>query len=295
MLSILIPTYNYNVYPLVYELAKQCNNTGITFEILCQDDCSNSPINIKNQEIKHLSNCYFFINKINLGRGKNLNSLVEKAKFEWVLFLDCDTFPAQDNFIKNYTEAATKNNSIVFGGIVYEINKPKKEALLRWVYGRKREALSVRDRNKNSSYTALTSNLLIKKEVLLKHPFDDSITKYGYEDLCFFAVLNTNHFKITHIENPTYHLDLETSGLFLKKTRTALENLTFLEKTNKITLKESKIISTYQKLKKLKLATTIAFIFNKIESKIEANLISENPSLFLFDLYKLGYYCNLKK
>lgn len=296
MLSILIPTYNYNVYPLACELAKQCNNTRITFEILCQDDCSNSPINIQNQEIKLLSNCYFFINEINLGRGKNLNSLVTKAKFEWVLILDCDTFPVQDNFIKNYINlTAIPSNSIVFGGIVYENKKPEKEALLRWVYGHKREALSVSDRNRNPAYSALTSNLLIKKEVLIKHPFDESITKYGYEDLCFFVVLNTNHFEVIHIKNPTYHLNLETSSLFLKKTKAALENLAFLEKTNKITLKESKIIRTYQKLEKLKLSTSVAFILTKIQAKIEANLTSEKPSIFLFDLYKLGYYCNLKK
>ena len=295
MLSILIPTFNYNVYPLVYELAKQCNDTGITFEILCQDDCSNSPVNIKNQEIKLLSNCFFFINESNLGRGKNLNSLVDKARFEWLLFLDCDTFPTQDNFIKNYINSITQNNLITFGGIVYENKRPEKKALLRWIYGKKREALSVSDRNKNPSYSALTSNLLIKKEVLIRYPFDDSITKYGYEDLRFFAVLNANNFKITHIENATFHLDLETSDLFLKKTRIALENLAFLEKSNKLSIKESKIIAVNKKIKKLRLTAFIAFIFSKTQLTIENNLLSENPSLFLFDIYKLGYYCSLKK
>ncbi|MGQ7946795.1 glycosyltransferase family 2 protein [Flavobacterium sp. WC2509] len=294
MLSILIPTYNYNIYSLVEELEKQCKNIDINFEILCQDDCSNSLLNTKNKEIKLLHNCFFFINETNIGRGKNLNSLVTKAKFEWILFLDCDTFPTKDNFIKNYIETAYQNDLIVFGGIVYKNKKPERDALLRWIYGQKREALSLSNRNKRPNFSALTSNLLIKKEIFSKYPFDDSITKYGYEDLCFFAVLNNNHFEVKHIENPTYHLDLETSNLFLKKTRTALENLNFLEKSNKISEKESKIIVAYQKLDKLKLTPFIAFIFSKIQLKIETNLLSENPSLFWFDIYKLGYYCQLK-
>lgn len=296
MLSILIPVYNYNAYPLVRELAKQCNDAGITFEILCQDDCSNSPINIKNQEIRHLTNCFFFINETNLGRGKNLNSLVLKAKFEWILFLDCDTFPTQDNFIINYIKLTPiPGNSIAFGGIVYQNEKPPKEALLRWMYGQKREALSISERNKRPSFSALTSNLLIEKEILKKYPFDNSITKYGYEDLCFFSVLYANNIKITHIENPTYHLGLESSHLFLKKTRAALENLAGLEKSNKLSATESKLIAVHHKLEKLKLTILLSFLFSKTKSKIASNLLSEKPSLFLFDIYKLGYYCTLKK
>ena len=295
MLSILIPTYNYNAFPLVSELKKQADYAGIDYEILVQDDASFSTLNNENQNINTIKNCFFFVNNHNLGRAGNLNSLVAKAKFEWILFLDCDTFPTQEKFIKNYIKATISNNSIVFGGIVYKNKKPKKEALLRWVYGQKREALPLSERNKNPAYSALTSNLLIKKEILEKHPFDDSITQYGYEDLCFFSELNKNHFEVTHIVNPTYHLDLETSGLFLKKTQTALENLLLLEKSKKLSAQESKIIAVQQKLENLKLTACAAYMFSKIKSKIESNLLSEKPSLFWFDMYKLGYYCTLKK
>ena len=50
MLSILIPTYNYNVFPLVLDLHKQCLECKIDFEILCQDDHSNQFSN-ENQKI----------------------------------------------------------------------------------------------------------------------------------------------------------------------------------------------------------------------------------------------------
>jgi glycosyltransferase involved in cell wall biosynthesis len=67
MLSILIPIYNYNAYPLVKELHSQCLEATIDFEILCQDDFS---VNIQQKEINTLENCRFSRNETNLGRGK---------------------------------------------------------------------------------------------------------------------------------------------------------------------------------------------------------------------------------
>ncbi|WP_264551754.1 glycosyltransferase family 2 protein [Flavobacterium sp. N2038] len=279
MLSILIPVYNYNALPLVNELVKQCNTCGINFEILCQDDASNSGENAQNQIINSFSNCAFFINDSNLGRGKNINSLAQKAKYDWFLILDCDTFPAQNSFIQNYIAAISESKSIYFGGIVYEDKKPEQEQLLRWIYGQKRETSAV-----------LTSNLLIKKDVFLQHQFDESVTKYGYEDLLFFSVLKKNDFKITRIENPTFHLNLETSQVFLNKTKTAIENLFFLYQSGKISTDDSKIVKAFEVLKKVKLIRFSNFIFKKNQDKIERNLLSEKPSLFLFDLYKLGYF-----
>lgn len=40
MLSILIPTYNYDVVPLVLELLEQCLECGIAFKNLVFDDGS---------------------------------------------------------------------------------------------------------------------------------------------------------------------------------------------------------------------------------------------------------------
>ncbi|SHH21162.1 glycosyltransferase family 2 protein [Flavobacterium defluvii] len=282
MLSVLIPVYNYNVLELVTELVKQCNLCGINFEILCQDDASNSKENIQNQEINSFSNGSFFVNDTNLGRGKNINSLARKAKYNWLLILDCDTFPSDNNFIQNYISALSESVNIIFGGIIYEDKKPQNEKLLRWIYGKERETSAL-----------LSSNLLIKKDIFLQYPFDESITKYGYEDLVFFAVLKKNNFNINQIENPTFHLNLETSEAFLAKTKTALENLVLLYNSGKISSEESKIIKVFELLKKVKLIRFASYVFKKNQIKIERNLISEKPSLFLFDIYKLGYFCFL--
>jgi hypothetical protein len=56
MLSILIPIYNYNAYPLVKEL--QCLEATIDFEIFCIDDASNE-YESNNNPIQFISNCIY--------------------------------------------------------------------------------------------------------------------------------------------------------------------------------------------------------------------------------------------
>ena len=293
MLSILIPVYNYSVYPLVSELQKQCLESNIQFEILCQDDASNL-FKIENEKINSLENCNFSVNNLNVGRGKNINFLAEKSKYEWLLIMDCDTFPTQNNYIQKYISQINEAEKVVFGGIEYKKEKPSSDQLLRWFYGNARESISVEKRNTNPNGSALTSNILIQKKVFNSNKFNDSITKYGYEDLVFLSDLKKKGILVKHIDNPTYHMGLETSEQFLAKTKIALENLKSISENNSIYNSESKILKVYNVLKQLYLTSFISTIFKKTERNLEHNLLSKNPSLFLFDLYKLGYYCTIK-
>ena len=294
MLSILIPVYNYAVFPLVLEVHKQCIAAGIPFEILCQDDCSSSFME-ENQIINQLSYCHLSRNSSNFGRGKNINTLAQKAQFDWLLLLDCDTFPRDSFFIKNYLSFIEKPMApLAFGGIIYHPKKPHTPQLLRWVYGQKREALSCKFRNKKPNSRALTSNLVIRKEIALRHPFPESVSDYGYEDLSFLSNLGQQNITVFHIDNPTFHLNLETSAQFLAKTEIALQNLSLLIQTKTIKPNESKIIATFLWVKKLHLVQLIAWIFQKTKTVTTKNLLSDNPSLLLFDWYKLGYLCLLQ-
>ena len=83
MLSILIPIYNYNVFPLVSELHKQCLELNIDFEILCQDDASNSKLNQENEKVNSLSHSSFVALTQNIAHRANRNSLVEKSKYNY--------------------------------------------------------------------------------------------------------------------------------------------------------------------------------------------------------------------
>jgi len=296
MLSVLIPTYNYSALPLVREIHKQCEAAEISYEIIVQDDGSTHFDSIEeNQTISKLSNCQFIQNECNLGRAKNINSLLKSAKFDWMLLLDCDTKPTSENFIRIYVEIMQKSScEIFFGGIAYRDTPPKESEILRWKYGKEREAISAEKRNTNPYLTLLTSNILCHKSLFEKVLFNENITEYGYEDLVFGQQLAQLKIEINHIENPVFHLNYETSEAFLEKTEKSLQTLFFLEENKIINAKTTKLQKAYQRLKWWKLEGIFFLLFKKWKLRIIKNLLSNTPKLFYFDLYKLGYFIILK-
>lgn len=297
MISILIPTYNYNTLPLVEELYEQAVLEAIEFEIIVQDDAS--PINeitSINETINQRKFCQFIRNEINLGRGQNRNALLQKAKYPWVLLMDCDTFPKHKNFIKNYVEnTKDKDKKAIFGGIIYKDEKPKEDEMLRWIFGKSREEIPLKKRQSNPFHYALISNMLLQKEVLLSHPFNDVLFNYGYEDIIFILELKKAPIKIHHIENPAFHLNLEKSIVFLHKFHSSLHNLKLVLDQKMISPNDTSLTKIYSKLDRYHLVNLAAFIFDCFQSLFRKNLQSKNPSLFIFDLYRLGYFCKLNK
>ncbi|MFC7773227.1 glycosyltransferase family 2 protein [Flavobacterium sp. GCM10027622] len=296
MLSVLIPTYNYSALQLVNEILRQCEEAQIIFEIVVSDDGSNDKTTLsENLIINNLSYSRFEQNPINLGRAGNMNLLSKKAQYEWLLFMDCDTFPKEKNFISNYLGEIQKSDQLVhFGGICYKENPPNTNQILRWKYGRKREEIKASDRQKHPYKNTLTSNILIHKTIFQNVTFNLKITEYGYEDWVFVTDLQSEGVTINHIDNPTYHLNYETSKIFLEKTKKALETLVFIEESKLISTEKTKVQKAYKFLQKFKLSGIFCYFFNLVFKKIEHQLVSSNPSLLFFDFYKLGYYTRLK-
>ena len=295
MLSIVIPVYNYNVFPLVSELKKQADELGIIYEILVQDDVSQEFIP-ENSQINSLEDCSFSINAENLGRGKNINVLCFKSRYYHVLIMEADALPENESYLKNYIELLSKSNpNVIFGGVKYPETVPSKEKLLRWKYGINREIKSLDHRLKHQYDFVFTWNLLLKKEILLQFPFPEFIHEYGYEDSIFIENLRFNSVPVNHIENCLIHHNSENNIDFIKKSERAVNNLHDLIHFNKIDAKKIRLSNLYTILKKLHFTRIVKGIYLKTKKQILNNLTSENPNLYLLDFYKLGYYCNLKK
>ncbi len=294
MISILIPTYHYNVLSLVENLHKQCESAKIEYEILVLDDASNEKESVEeNSKINGLAHCSFQILSENIGRSKIRNLLAEKAQFKWLLFLDADTFPSTSNFIQNYLTAMAKNTQVVFGGIAYPENTAQ-NASLRHKYGTERESLSLEDRLKNPYRSFITMGFAIKKEVFEIIRFDENLSGYGYEDSVFGFDLQKNNIQLVHIDNTVIHLNLESNEDFINKSKLALQNLMDFYDSGVIDGKSVKILDIYLKLKKFKLLLAVRWFYTLTKSKILQNLYSSKPSLFLFDVYRLGYLSSLK-
>ena len=286
MLSILIPTYNYDVFPLVENLQKQAIKANITFEVLVFDDASQNHFN--NSKINELNNCSFTILHQNIGRSAIRNLLAKTAKYEWLLFLDADVLPVTDTFITVYTEQIKSSNFVFFsGGIAYKNDKPSKDNMLRWKYGHHREAISFEQRLNGEPYYTIV-NSLFHKSVFDKVQFDEKIKLYGYEDVMFITDA-LQYFQVGVVDNPVFHLDNTSSSEFLDKTKSALTNLHFLISTKQIDVQRIKIARVYMNLKKYKLHFFMGAVYKAFHKLMERQLKGGNPSLFLFDIYRLGY------
>ena len=75
----------------------------------------------------------------------------------------------------------------------------------------------------------------------------------------------------------------------------SLKNLKFLLDTNKIKYEDTNLSKKYQFLKKIKADIIFQIIFPFLKTTILKNLNSEYCSIFIFDLYKLGYFCLINK
>jgi hypothetical protein len=293
MLSILIPTYNFNVYNLVNVLNKQALEAKIAFEIIVLDDGSQK-FHIENNKINEIKFCSYEILKSNIGRSAIRNLLAKKASFENLLFLDSDTIPIGDNFISNYLLKITTEEKIVSGGILYSKLKPQKSQLLRWKYGIKREAISVENRIKKPYLRLLTLNFMIKKSVFNKVSFNDTIPNLRHEDTLFSYNLKQNKIRVDHFENPVYHLGLDDFEVAIKKENESLIALKFLIQSNLIPADYIGLSKVFYLLKKMQLLFFIAVFYKITKPFLLKNLSSKNPSLFIFDIYRLGYLCSLE-
>ena len=250
MLSILIPTYNYNTFPLVKELYNQCISCNIIFEIICLDDAS-SDYSIENQNINKLSNCYYYTNKKNLGRTTTRNKLVDKAIYDWFLFLDSDVIPVNSNFIKNYLSYIGSKYNIVLGGYCYQDILPNTNSEFRYKYGKEREEKPAVERNQSPYKYIFSGNFLIQKTTFLNTNYKEEENHYGM-DVLFSYQLFIKKTNILHIENPIYHLGLETNEKFFTKSLKAVESRKkFLIDSVHIE-KTSPLIKAYKSLKNTK-------------------------------------------
>lgn len=293
MISVLIPTYNYNTFPLVSNLFGQIEKASIDFEIICLDDAS-AKFHAENNQINTLPNCSYFILEKNIGRSAIRNLLAAKARFDNLLFLDADVIPVSDDFISNYISNLNSEEKVVYGGIRYQEEKPEKSQVLRWIYGNSREALPVEKRIQNEYLSFLTLNFLISKSVFEKVKFNEEIPNLRHEDTLFSFDLKRAKIKMVHIENPVIHNGLESSLIFLRKSEEALQGLDYLIENKLLCSEYIRLSGKFETLKKYYLNSLYLLFYKTFRKSFLRNLLGKKPSMLVFDLYRLGYFTALK-
>jgi len=191
--------------------------------------------------------------------------------------------PVNPDFLHRYlTQPVT---GVTIGGIVYEQNKPP-GLELRWQYGRSREEAPAEVRQKTPYQRVFSSNLFVSQAVFLKHFPQRELSGYGHEDTLFAWRLKQHRIPVFHLENPVWHLGLDSAEVFLQKTQQAIHNLVLLHRRYGLG-EDTKLFKAYDSLKKWKLVTLLQQNSHWLLPSLKRNLVSSNPSLRLFDLYRL--------
>ena len=291
MLSILIPVYNFDVAVLVNALHKQCTDCRIEFEIICCDDASEKSFHEVNSKLSALANVIYKRLGTNHGRSRIRNLLEREAKYENLLFMDCDSEVVSENFIRGYAQYFSAGK-IVCGGRVYDAAAPAgSKKILRWKTGKRSEEISAKNRNRFPYNSFMTNNFLVPRKIFLENPLDESVSGYGHEDTMLGFQLKRKNIPVIHISNPLKHIGLEDAEEFLSKTENGISNLLLLWRKKKLTgedLNQIPLMKTYFNLKRMLLAGAFLFFFRMFSGAIKKNLLSKNPSLSLFNIYKLA-------
>lgn len=289
-LSICIPIYNFNCIESIKILCKQISSLKLDAEILVIDDASDVKLN----ELSNFKNPFYTYEKLskNIGRSKIRNLLIEKSKFDYILFLDGDS-GIPENFIKNYLLNIESNpNSVIRGGRIHK-SEYKNVGRLRYNYGVKFEDTKFSVRNEKPYFCFTTNNFTSPKAILKKIPFNEELTKYGQEDTFFGYELKKNHVKIIHIDNPVIHLNLESNLKFIEKTKQSIENLILLKTKYPEFIEFSKLLTTINTYKvfRLKPIKNIASILSKFFEFITKH----SSNAYCFQMFKLFYTISLNR
>lgn len=225
MLSICIPIYAYDVRPLVQQLHAQAQSLQLPWEIRLLDDASPAQWQEINAELDKLPGVHFDQLPQNIGRAAIRNELARRARYDYLLFLDGDGMPEDQDFLARYVSCLHPQH-LLCGGRTYAPQAPADPQLfLHWYYGQQQEVRSAAQRQQQPYLGFMTNNFVVARSVLAQIPFDERITTYGHEDTLFGQAVATAGLQIMHLDNPVRHLGLEPATEWLHKQEEAVVNL----------------------------------------------------------------------
>lgn len=292
---------------------------SLGFEIIFADDGSaDATARQRNAIIAQLPYCQYIERPKNVGRSAIRNFLAHTAHYSHLIFLDGDVAIKRGNFVQTYL--AHRNDADVIIGTLHfsrmqvacdtaediightkrakeETKKTTEPVLyddnLKYRYEQQFLAKHPVKKRMQQPYASFrTTNFMVRRDLLLAYPFDETFHEYGYEDTLFGKQLKEHGATLIHLDNAATIADYEDNATFVAKTEESLRTLA----AHAHQLQGySTLLHTANKLECLHLQPLIAFVFKRFKGLLHKNLCSNSPSVFLFNVYKLGYYINLTR
>ncbi|MBQ9230557.1 MAG: glycosyltransferase family 2 protein [Prevotella sp.] len=291
-LSILIPSYNGIVYPTVKQLVALCERivldapSPFKYEIIVADDGSDQLDKVEaNKSIDTLPHCRYIIKEQNRGSAATRNFLAKQSQYEWLLFIDCDMeIPGMD-YIMRYLPC--DRTDVTNGGIKAGASWDTHRHNLRYLYEKDAEPRHTIDKRQAADFKEFRStNFLIRRSCIIAHPFDERFMKSGYEDVYLGKTLQEAGATILHIDNPLILNDFENNEDFIRKTE---RNITTLYRFRKELKGYSRLIDYTMPV------SFIIRLWHRLFGQLERrNLTSNHPLLWIYTIYRFGFYCSQK-
>lgn len=292
-LSILIPVFNDSCVSLVKTLSHQASQLeDLTYELLVADDASTDQETLlQYQQMTDIQGFRLIALTENVGRSAIRNLLANEARYATLLFVDSGVEIIDSHFLDRYLRAALPaEREVVCGGITLRATPSEFRHNLRVRY----ETASL------SSHTAQARSLhpyqsfrtacfLISRAVMLAHPLPERIRTYGYEDVLFGKMLEESNIAVTHIDNPVCYVWFEDNEHFVQKTEEAMTTLRALGDDVR---GYSRLYAAARRLKVFHLESPFVWLYHWLAPACRRQLCGQRPSLWLFQLYKLGYFIN---
>lgn len=289
-LSILIPTYNGVCTVLVSDLQRQAEALGVDYEIIVADDGSTDHATIEaNRRINDMSHCRYVERTANRGRAAIRNYLARQAAQPWLLFVDSDMTVRHDDFLSRYARCDAKD--VAYGGVSIGGDGSALSGNLRYHYEKHAEKdHRVECRQQAPYHDFHTANFLIRRELMLAHPFDERFRHYGYEDVLLGKQMKLLCIGILHINNPLSFETFEDNATFVGKTE---EGLRTLHEFRDELRGYSRMLDFEDRHRWM---IPWLRVFHRLFGKTERRWLTGNhPSLTLFNMYKTGYYLTIRE
>jgi glycosyltransferase involved in cell wall biosynthesis len=267
-------------------LQSQAAALGIDYEIIVADDGSTDEAVLhQNRTINALPYCRLLERGTNCGRAVIRNVLASEARYPWLLFIDSDMTVCRTDFIERYISTV---GDVVYGGLVIRHTTRQN---LRARYELSWASEHTLERRRQSPYHDFhTANFMIRRDLMLTHPFDERFSRYGYEDVLLGKTLQMNAIGIEHIDNPLSFEIFESNAAFVSKTEEGLQTLySFRHELRGY----SRMIDFTEQHP---VVSVLIRCWHHIAKKWERrHLCSNAPTLCVFTLYRLGYFLSLKR
>ncbi|MHA6289519.1 glycosyltransferase family 2 protein [Maricaulis sp. CAU 1757] len=225
LISVLVPFYCDDPEPLLRTLDR-LNAGRRDIEIVLHDDGEPDPkLNGRlSRLLGRLDTPVRLLTSLrNRGRSAGRNLLAERARGEWLLYLDADMQPTDETFFERYRDRIENDDfDAAFGG--YHTDWPSDPRLwLHAALARTSDQHDAARRTEIGPTAVCSSNLLVRRSVMRVVPFDEGYQGWGFEDVDW-AVRAARRFDLVHLDNPARHGGLQDVDTLLAKFRDGAVN-----------------------------------------------------------------------